>query len=122
VPAASAADFSLALLRSYFCTLSNIVIDAKYNRGTNAGHHGIEVSRGRDNLVTDCVFKAPQVRLLVERGMQSTVMVDVTGGEVRASTMLRVHSFTCGWRISHSCCLRCCCYWLPTSLLQLPMR
>lgn len=55
------ADYSLALLRSYFCTLSNIIVDTTYNRGAESGHHGIEVSRGRDNLVTDCVFKAPQV-------------------------------------------------------------
>jgi hypothetical protein len=56
------ADFSLALARSYFCTLSNIVTDTNYNRGPLAGHHGIDVSRGRDNLITDCVFNAPQVQ------------------------------------------------------------
>uniref|UniRef100_A0A383WBX2 Uncharacterized protein n=1 Tax=Tetradesmus obliquus TaxID=3088 RepID=A0A383WBX2_TETOB len=55
------ADYSLLLQRSYFCTMSNIVIDTTYNRGADAGHHGISIARGRDILITDCVFKAPQV-------------------------------------------------------------
>jgi hypothetical protein len=51
-----AADVSLGLSRTYFCTLSNITVDTNYNRGVESGHHGIDVGRGRDNLITDCVF------------------------------------------------------------------
>jgi hypothetical protein len=42
LPLSTAADYSLVLLRSYFCTLSNITIDTNYNRGAEAGH--IEVA------------------------------------------------------------------------------
>lgn len=77
------ADYSLALNKAYFCSVENVTIDANYNRGAYNGHHGIDVSRGRDNLVTDCTFRAKQVHdFSFEWYTTSTVLRRAKGTDV----------------------------------------
>ncbi|HEY0709120.1 MAG TPA: hypothetical protein VGG33_20085, partial [Polyangia bacterium] len=47
------ADFGLSLYRSFFCTVSNVVIDANIDRGGFTGHHGLNAARGADNWFTE---------------------------------------------------------------------
>jgi hypothetical protein len=103
----TAAEYSLALLRSYFCTLSNIIFDTNYNRGAESGHHGIEVSRGRDNLVTDCIFKAPQVWLPATAAGGGSGAAAVCTGSRSACDLLDA-------LMQREMCVYC---WCPTSKL-----
>ena len=54
-------DISLSLGECSSCTLRKVIIDVNFDRGRENGHHGIALSRGRDNLLTDCMIKAKQV-------------------------------------------------------------
>lgn len=52
----SNADYGIGLNSTHFCTLQDIKLFDSVPRGNGNGHHGIDISYGSDNLVTQFTF------------------------------------------------------------------
>jgi hypothetical protein len=46
------AELGISIYRSYFCTVTDVVLDANTDRGGKNGHHGLNSARGADNWFT----------------------------------------------------------------------
>jgi hypothetical protein len=76
-------DLGVSINGSVFTTVTDVVLDTNFNRGSNVGHHGLNSSSGNDVLFTRFDVRKKYVHdLTVDYYAFATVFADGKGGDL----------------------------------------